>query len=105
MTQQQWHLLSSDQIQSALEAMRTYLAAPPNSAGQTPIEVQTEMDPRRTSLIDGELNPLVRGYIAGRMSLGEFKPNVHGINKRNKFWGFRGVKGQMFLTLGENCAE
>jgi hypothetical protein len=60
--------LNSDQIQRALEVMRSYLASPKNPDGRTPIEVQTERDHLRASLIDTELKPLLEDYLSGRVS-------------------------------------
>jgi hypothetical protein len=91
--------LNSEQRNRAVEAMRQYLSAPPNSEGQTPIEVETQLDQNRAALIDRELNPLVVGYLAGRVPLPEFKSRIDGANKRNELWGFSGIKGQMFFNM------
>src|SRR5882762_5388597 len=96
-------LLDSNQIRSALELLRSYLTAPKNPDGRTPIEVQTGRD--RERLIEGELKPLLMEYISGALNLTEFKINVDGINKRNEFWGFKGVKGQMFFNMVVNVAD
>ena len=78
MTQQQTQFLRTDQIQRAVEVMRAYLAAPknPDADGRTPMEVQTERDQKRASLIEGELKPLLQDYLLGRTSLAEFKTKV-----------------------------
>jgi hypothetical protein len=97
--------LSGDQIRRAVEVLRAYLAAPKNPDGRTRIEVQTERDQFRVKLIETELKPLQKDYLSGRISLNEFKTKVDGINKRNEFWGFKGVKGQMFFNLVVNVSD
>jgi len=98
-------ILDSNQIQSALAVVRAYLTAPKNPDGRTPIEVQTERDRERVRLIETELKPLLKEYFGGRVSLVEFKTKIDGINKRNEFWGFKGIKGQMFFNMVVNVAE
>lgn len=84
--------------------MREYLAAPPNPDGRTPVIVQGERDENRVTLIDGELKPLVASYLGSHVSLSDFKLQVDGINKRHSYWGFRGIKGQMFFNMVVNVA-
>jgi hypothetical protein len=98
-------LLSADQIRQAVEVMRGYLAAPKNPDGRTLIEVQTERDQFRVKLIETELKPLLKDYLSSRISLNDFKTKIDGINKRNEFWGFKGVKGQMFFNMVVNVSE
>ncbi len=97
--------LSQDQKNRAAEVMREYLAAPTNPDGRTPRVVQQERDEERVKLIDGELKPLVASYLDGRVSLSDFKSEIDGINKRHPFWGFRGIKGQMFFNMVVNVAD
>jgi hypothetical protein len=97
--------LDSDQLQSALQLMHAYLAAPKNPDGRTPMEVQTERDQLRVRLIESELKPLLKDYLSGKLNLTEFKTKVDGINKRNTFWGFKGIKGQMFFNMMVNVAD
>jgi hypothetical protein len=105
MTEQRQRLLDTNQIQSALEVMRAYLAAPKNPDGQTLMEDGTELDQKRVHLIESELKPLLKDYLSGQLNLTEFKKKVDGINKRNEFWGFQGVKGQMFFNMLVNVAD
>ena len=105
MTEQPDHILGREQIQSALEVLQAYLAAPKNQDGRTPMEVQTERDHQRIRLIEDELKPLLKDYLSAKSTLSEFKTKVDGINKRNEFWGFKGVKGQMFFNMIVNVAD
>src|SRR4051794_10665008 len=98
-------MLTPEQRNRALEVMREYLAAPRNPDGCTPLETQAELDLNRVRLIDGELKPLVDGYLASRTPLAEFKSKIDGINKRNEFWGFKGIKGQMFFNMVVNVSD
>ena len=100
-------ILTTEQRQRAIEIMREYLAAPKNEAGQTPEEVQSGRDRKRLDLIASVLNPLVLGYLNGKVPLAEFKSEIDSINKRHEWWGFKGVKGQMFLKneLGSGLAN
>jgi len=40
-----------------------------------------------------------------RVALPAFKTKIDGINKRNDFWGFKGIKGQMFFNMMMNVAQ
>src|SRR6266550_8347119 len=97
--------LTPQQRDRALEVMREYLSAPANPDGRAPREVQTDRDRSRVKLIEGELGSLVRGYLDGSVVLGAFKSQIDGVNKRNAYWGFRGVKGQMFFNMIVNVSD
>ncbi len=104
MIEQREQILGCEQIQSVLMLVRAYLAAPKNPDGRTPMEVQTERDQQRVRLIERALKPLLNDYLSGQVNLTEFKTQVDGVNKRNEFWGFKGVKGQMFFNMVVNVA-
>ena len=110
MSTEQVPSLNAEQVQRAIETMREYLNAPKDSDGRAPMEVQAERDDVRISLIDNELKPLVRSYLSGQISLADFKTRVDGTNKRrnergiSNFWGFSGIKGQMFFNMMVNAA-
>ena len=97
--------LSQDQQQRALEVMQNYLAAPKNPDGRTPLEVQAARDRKREEIIDQQLKPLLDAYLNGSVPLAEFKSKVDGINKKHEYWGFKGVKGQMFFNMVVNVAD
>lgn len=97
-------LLTQQQKERAVEAMRDYLAAPRNPDGRTPHDVQRERDGRRVEHIEGALKPLVQSYLGGRVPLAEFKSQIDGLNKRHQYWGFKGIKGQMFFNMLTNTA-
>lgn len=97
-------LLDPAQQQRALEVMREYLGAPIGPNGRTPRDNQLELDKNRRVLIAEHLGPLLEGYLAGRVPLGEFKAKVDGLNKKNEYWGFKGIKGQMFFNMLTNTA-
>ena len=85
--------------------MHEYLSAPRGPEGKTPVEVSADLDENRVNLIDKELKPILADYLAGKVALAEFKSKVDGINKRNEFWGFKGIKGQMFFNMIVNVAD
>ena len=97
--------LSPEQHHHALGVLTEYLAAPKNPDGRVPQEVQAERDRRREDLIENQLTPLVDGYLNGRVPLDEFKSKIDGINKRHGYWGFKGIKGQMFFNMVVNVAD
>jgi hypothetical protein len=97
--------LSSEQATRAVELMQAYLAAPAESDGRTPLQIETELDQKRADLIERELKPLLRDYLSDRVSLPDFKTRVDGSNKRNELWGFKGAKGQMFFNVLFNATE
>lgn len=96
--------LDASQQQRAIEAMREFLAAPKRSDNRTPEEADRELDNNRRTLIDHELRPLVMSYLDGKTPLAQFKSRIDGLNKRNEFWGFKGIKGQMFFNMVVNAA-
>jgi hypothetical protein len=98
-------MLTPEQSNRAVEVMREYLAAPPNPDGRTPLQTQTELDQDRVKLIENELQPLVQSYLGGQTPLADFKSRIDGINKRNEFWGFKGIKGQMFFNMVVNVSD
>jgi hypothetical protein len=98
-------VLNCEQQHRAIELLHEYLKAPPDSEGLTPRQRMEHLDRERVSLIDGTLRPLVATYLSGETPLYEFKTKVDGINKRNEYWGFKGVKGQMFFNMVVNAAE
>lgn len=96
--------LTPEQRNRILEVVREFFAAPAGPSGKTPFEAQSELDRNRIELIDRELKPLVEGYLSGRVALPDFKSRIDGINKRNEFWGFKGIKGQMFFNMLVNVS-
>src|ERR1017187_2626951 len=87
------------QCKRAVEVMNEFLSAPRGPDGKTPVEMSVELDANRVKLIENELKPLLADYLAGKIVLAPFKSKVDGINKRNEFWGFQGIKGQMFFNM------
>jgi hypothetical protein len=97
-------LLQLEQRRRAIEILHEYLAAPPNPDGRKPMEVQAELDQSRVQLIETELKPLVDAYLTGKTILADFKSKVDGLNKRHEYWGFKGIKGQMFFNMMVNAS-
>lgn len=96
--------LTEEQEQRAVEVMREYLNAPAGPDGRTPSRADAELDADRASVIDQQLRPLLSDYLEGKVALAEFKSRVDGINKRHEYWGFKGIKGQMFFNMAVNVA-
>lgn len=96
---------NDQQCKRAVEVMNEYLLAPRGPEGKTPMEISEELDRNRAKLIESELKPLLADYLTGKVVLAEFKSKVDGINKRNEFWGFKGIKGQMFFNMVVNVAD
>ncbi len=99
------NLLSEQQRIRAIEIMQEYLSAPRGPEGKTPVEDGAELDANRVRLIETELKPLLADYLGGKVPLPEFKSKYDGFNKRNPFWGFGGIKGQMFFNMMVNVAD
>src|ERR1017187_6868742 len=97
--------INEQQRKRAVEVMNEFLSAPRGPDGKTPVELDTELDANRVKLIENELKPLLAGYLAGKVPLADFKSKVDGINKRNEFWGFKGIKGQMFFNMVVNVSD
>ena len=95
------NILNDQQRQRALEALRQYLKAPKKSPDLPP----DELDKKRVQLINSELAPLVQTFLNGSVGISEFKSKIDGINKRNNWWGFKGIKGQMFFNLVVNVSD
>ncbi|NQT39019.1 MAG: hypothetical protein HQ581_16090, partial [Planctomycetes bacterium] len=91
-------MLEPEQKSLAVELLKEYIAAPSGPDGRKPMEVQAEMDGERERMIDETLKPLLNGYLEGQVPLAEFKSKIDGLNKRHEYWGFKGIKGQMFFN-------
>lgn len=101
-------MLNEQQKQRAIEIMREYLAAPEQSKISASTEVKRRgfpLDDERVRVIGGQLKPLVNDFLQGNIKLPEFKSKIDSLNKRNRYWGFKGVKGQMFFNLIVKVAE
>jgi len=98
-------LLNDQQIQHAIETMKEYMSVPANSQGKTAVMLEEELDKRRIEVIEKELRPLLHAYLSGEIELPDFKSKIDSINKRNEFWGFKGIKGQMFFNMVFNIAD
>ncbi len=98
-------LLSPEQQRRAIELLEEYLNAPVDAEGLTPRQRMEDLDRERAELIDSTLRPLVKAYLSGGLTLEDFKTKVDGINKRQQYWGFKGIKGQMFFNMIVNGAE
>ncbi len=100
--------LNDSQRQRAVEVMKEYLAAPEQTEVKPSTEVSKRgfpLDEKRLSVITDELKPLLCGYLTGDIGLEEFKTKIDSINKQNRYWGFKGIKGQMFFNLVVKVAE
>jgi hypothetical protein len=98
-------LLNEAQIRRAVEVLHEYLSAPAGPDGRPPTAVQHERDEKRVEVIEQHLLPLLRSYLSGEVPLADFKRRVDGINKQNEYWGFKGIKGQMFFNVLVNSAD
>lgn len=95
-------ILNDSQKQRAVEIMQEYLAAPSKAEVKPSTETSKRsypLDEERAKVIDEQLKPLLNNYLEGGVQLAEFKSTTDGINKRNSYWGFKGIKGQMFFNL------
>jgi len=95
-------MLNEEQRERALAALHEYLQAP-----QVPDEGVdgADLDRHRAALIESELKPLIQSYFDRSSDLAGFKSKIDGLNKRNPFWGFKGIKGQMFFNMLVNVAD
>ena len=97
--------LNEQQRQRALEVFKEYSTAPSATAGKTFVQEDKELDEKRVDLIEASLKPLVAGYLSETVPLADFKSKIDGFNKRNEYWGFKGIKGQMFFNMVVNVAD
>lgn len=97
--------LSPEQKQRAISVMHDYMSAPPNTDGKTSEEVQVDRDKKRLITIKEKLEKLITDYLKGAVNLNDFKSQIDSINKRNEYWGFKGIKGQMFFNMVVNVAS
>ncbi len=97
-------MLTEEQKARAVSLMQEYLGAR-NEEGRRWVEVEAELDQNRTRVIETQLGPLLKRFLDGEISLSEYKSTNDGLNKRNEFWGFKGIKGQMFFNMLTNVAQ
>jgi hypothetical protein len=101
-------MLNDQQKQRAIGIMQKYLAAPEQAQLSVSTEVKRHgfpLDDERVRLIAEHLKPLVTDFLRGNIELSEFKSKIDSLNKRNRYWGFKGVKGQMFFNLIVKVAD
>lgn len=98
-------LLNEQQQTRAIEVMHEYLSATKIENGKTPVESDETLDENRKQLLESELIGLVNDYLGGQIGLSDFKTQIDSINKRNQYWGFKGIKGQMFFNMIVNVAD
>jgi len=92
-------MITDNQKNRAIEVMKEYLAAPPDPDGITPLDRQSERDLSRADLIRDELRPLLLNFLGGQICVEEFKTRNDSLNKMHGYWGFKGIKGQMFFNM------
>src|SRR4030042_1089069 len=95
-------ILNESHKQRAVEVMKEYLATPEQAEVKPSTKASKRsfpLDRERGKVIEEQLKPLLNSYFEGGIELEEFKSKTDGINKRNSYWGFRGIKGQMFFNL------
>ena len=92
-------MLNEQQRQRALVVLHEYL-----DAAQL-VDEDRDLDQKRATMIGSDLKPLVLSYLNGGIDMAEFKSRIDGLNKRNRFWGFKGIKGQMFFNMVVNVAD
>ncbi|MGO8837565.1 MAG: hypothetical protein ACLQAH_05265 [Limisphaerales bacterium] len=63
-----------------------------------------ELDKQRLEVIP-QVSKNISAYLAGSLTLEQFKTEVDGINKRNRLWGFKGMNGQMFFNMLYNSSS
>lgn len=57
-----------------------------------------DIDNKRIDAI-ARLKVILIDFLSGVIDLAEFKTDIDSFNKRNNFWGFTSIKGQMFFNL------
>lgn len=100
-------ILDENQKLRALRELESFRFAGVNpETGKTPVQECLTLDQNRRQVIDRLLLPVLSQFLDGSIDLAAFKPEIDRINKRNEFWGFKGIKGQMFFNLLYNtCAD
>ena len=68
-------------------------------------QVQLARDEKRVEVIGSTLRPLVDKYLRVRLNSIPSNTQIDSINKRNEYWGFKGIKGQMFFNMIVNIAS
>lgn len=63
-----------------------------------------ELDEKRVEVAN-QIKSLLNDFFNGDISLEEFKYKNDSLNKRNRFWGFKGINGQMFFNMLYNLSE
>ena len=57
-----------------------------------------DIDAKRLEAIE-TLKIIVQDFVTGAIDLAEFKTDIDSFNKKNNYWGFTSIKGQMFFNL------
>jgi hypothetical protein len=57
-----------------------------------------QLDKNRRIIIP-EINSTMQRFINGEIPLDDFKTKIDSLNKRNQYWGFSAINGQMFFNM------
>ena len=90
--------LNAEQTARVKEIWQSYLANGEHFKNAGDEFSRDELDQRRRITIPEVLNWLQR-FFNDEVPIEEFKTAIDGINKRNRLWGFKGIKGQMFFNM------
>lgn len=98
--------LETAQINKAIRALESYLCANGDTIqAERLLKEDAKLDRDRIDLIREQLAPIVAEFLCGRLHLPKFKSAIDSINKKNEFWGFKGIKGQMFFNMLYNVSD
>ena len=96
--------MNTAQETKAIEVWNHYKATDKRFVNVNQYVSQNEIDTNRNNAIPIALEFLTN-YISENLSLEAFKSEIDGFNKRNPFWGFRGINGQMFFNMLYNFSS
>ena len=98
-------VFNAEQQAQLIALMNNLLTAPPRESGKMPVQSYEELNANREQLIEQELKPLMTSYLDGTEPMDTFKSKIDSLNKRHAYWGFKGIKGQMFFNMAVNVAN
>lgn len=88
----------------ALEVWENYKNTGKTFKNDEKIISQDAIDTDRLNSLPTALDEINR-YFEGHITIEVFKTSIDGFNKRNPFWGFRGINGQMFFNMLYNSCS
>lgn len=96
--------LDTSQIDLAIQVWKRYKLEGQEFRNANRLISSSELDSQRRAAIPTILD-LISSFRMGKLAFEEFKSSIDSINKKQRLWGFKGIKGMMFFNMLTNLSS